>query len=293
MNEKAIIRYFEHLKYEKKLSENTQNSYQEELMTIIDFFHNKSPLTYTSCDINQFLKYLDDKHYQSTTKAHYITVLNNFYLFCIKEGYLNKNPCENIFMPKLTKHLPDILNYEEIDRLLDIPLNNAYDYRTKAMLELNYACGLRVSELTHLKLQDIDYQNEILKIIGKGSKERIVPYNQTSKKFLLKYINDYRKNLIKKGKNCDYVFLNNLGTGISRQGYFKILKQCATKANIKKTISPHTLRHSFATHLLENGADLRVIQEFLGHSDISTTQIYTHLSQEKIKKEYNECHPRA
>ena len=272
MNEKAIIRYFEHLKYEKKLSENTQNSYQEELMTIIDFFHNKSPLTYTSCDINQFLKYLDDKHYQSTTKAHYITVLNNFYLFCIKEGYLNKNPCENIFMPKLTKHLPDILNYEEIDRLLDIPLNNAYDYRTKAMLELNYACGLRVSELTHLKLQDIDYQNEILRIIGKGSKERIIPLSEITIK---------------------YDKYDNLGTGISRQGYFKILKQCATKANIKKTISPHTLRHSFATHLLENGADLRVIQEFLGHSDISTTQIYTHLSQEKIKKEYNECHPRA
>ncbi len=286
--------YLNHLKYEKKLSNNTIISYQKELEEFLNFFNKKDILKLNEEDINRFLKYLDnDKKVMDLTKAHYITVINNFYLFCLQEEYICNNPCESIWQPKIAKKLPQVLSYEEVDKLLDININNAYNARTKAMLELLYATGIRVSELISLKFNHIDLFNDIIKVEGKGSKERIVPINQTAKKYLEIYLNNYRSLLIKKGKSCDYLFLNNLGLGISRQGFFKLLKQRAQEVNIKKDISPHTLRHSFATHLLSNGADLRVIQELLGHSDISTTQIYTHLTNEQLKKEYNNAHPRA
>ena len=286
--------YLNHLKYEKKLSNNTIISYQKELEEFQKFFKNQNILKLKEDDLNKFLKYLDtNKKVVANTKAHYLTVLNNFYIFCLKEEYITKNPCESIWQPKLAKKLPQVLTYEEVDRLLDIPLNNAYNVRTKAMLELIYATGIRVSELISLKFNHVDLFNDIIKVEGKGSKERIIPINQSSKKYLEIYLNNYRSSLIKKGKTCDYLFLNNRGLGITRQGFFKLIKLRAKDANINKDISPHTLRHSFATHLLANGADLRVIQELLGHSDISTTQIYTHLTNEQLKNEYNEAHPRA
>ena len=286
--------YLNYLKYEKKLSNNTIISYQMELEEFTNFFNNKNLFKLQDQDLNKFLKYLDnDKGVGAKTKAHYITVINNFYTFCLKEEYITSNPCEAIWQPKLEKKLPQVLSYEEVDKLLDVNINNAYNARTKAMLELIYATGIRVSELISLKFNHLDLFNDVIKVEGKGSKERIVPINQSAKKYLEIYLNEYRSSLIKKGKSCDYIFLNNRGLGITRQGFFKLLKQRAKEVNINKDISPHTLRHSFATHLLANGADLRVIQELLGHSDISTTQIYTHLTNEQLKKEYLEAHPRA
>lgn len=292
MQDAVGIQYMDYLKYEKKLSANTIESYEKELTIFFQFLGTVSPFEVEEKEIHAFLQTLEKEHLSAATKAHYLTVIQNFYLFCLKEDYMKVNPCESIWMPKLEKKLPQVLTYDEVDRLLDIPLNTAYDYRTKAMFELLYASGMRISELIHLKFQHLDLFNDCVRVEGKGSKVRIVPINQTAKKYISIYLETYRPKLLKKGKSCDYLFLNNRGLGISRQGFFKLLKTRCQEARIEKEISPHTLRHSFATHLLQNGADLRIIQELLGHSDISTTQIYTHLSNEKIKEEYKEAHPR-
>ncbi len=193
-------------------------------------------------------------------------------------------------MPKLNKSLPKILTEDEVLKLLDIPLSDNFSYRNKAMLELMYATGLRVSELVNLKLQDIDLNEDIVRTFGKGSKERIIPIGEYAKEYLEKYIYEHRGLMLKKN-NSEYLFLNNHGNKMTRQGFFKIIKKLANEKGIKKDISPHTLRHSFASHLLKYGADLRTIQELLGHSDISTTQIYTHITNEELKKNYENFHP--
>ena len=294
MKNEYLKLYLNYLKYEKKLSDNTIMSYETELREFEDFFSKQNILNLSTNDISSFIKYLDNtKKLTARTRSHYITVINNFYVFCLKEDYLKKNPCEAIWQPKINKNLPQVLTYEETDKLLDINITNAYTARTKAMLELIYATGIRVSELISLKFNHVDLFNDVIKVEGKGSKERIVPINQAAKKYLEIYLNDYRNILIKKGKSCDYLFLNNRGLGITRQGFYKLIKQRAKEVGINKDISPHTLRHSFATHLLLNGADLRVIQELLGHSDISTTQMYTHITNEQLKNEYQNAHPRS
>ena len=289
-NEVLITKYIDYLKYEKKLSLNTISSYSDDLNIFILSINNKDLLKIDTKEIQIFL----EKEYEksSRTKAHYITVLNNFYDFLIKENITKTNPLANIKLPKIEKKLPDYLTIEEVNKLLDFPLNNAYDFRNKAMLELLYATGIRVSELINLRISDIDFTNDYIRIIGKGSKERIVPFNDISKKYLLLYLNDYRPILLKRKTN-EFLFINNLSNQISRQGFFKILKEICFKQGINKNVSPHTLRHSFATHLLNNGADLRIIQELLGHSDLSTTQIYTEVLNEKLKKDYESSHPRA
>ena len=195
-------------------------------------------------------------------------------------------------MPKKYKCLPKTLSIEEIDKLLDIKLNDHVSYRNKAMLELMYSSGLRVSELVNVKIHDIDDSNCIIRIMGKGKKERIVPLGDYAIKYIDIYLKEHRNKLIKRELN-EYLFLNNHGKKMTRQGFFKILKQLAQQKNIKTDFSPHTLRHSFATHLLNGGADLRSIQEMLGHESISTTQIYTHVSKEQLKENYNNYHPHA
>lgn len=290
MNDKYIEKYLDYLKYEKKLSDNTVKSYNENLKVFVTELKNKNLITIDSSDVKFFLEKINKK--SSKTKAHYITVLNNFYNFLVNEDIIKINPIENIKMPKIEKKLPSFLTIEEVDKLLDIDLNNAYDYRNKAMLETLYGTGIRISELINLKLSDIDFDSDLIRIFGKGNKERIVPFNDINKKYLLEYINIYRKELLKK-KQSEYVFINSLSSNISRQGFFKILKELVIKSGINKNVSPHILRHSFATHLLNNGADLRIIGELLGHSDLSTTQIYTEVLNEKIKKDYDSSHPRA
>ena len=290
MNDSLIEKYLDYLKYERKLSDNTVVSYKENLYVFLNEINNKDLTNITTDDIKDFLKKENVKN--SKTRAHYITVLNNFYNFLINESITKTNPMDTIKQPKLEKKLPDYLTVEEVDKLLNIPLSNAYDYRNKAMLETLYGTGIRISELINIKLSDIDFAECYIRITGKGSKERITPFNDVCKEFLEKYINEYR-NFILKTKQSEFLFVNSNGSRISRQGFFKILKEICLKQGINKNVSPHLLRHSFATHLLNNGADLRIIQELLGHSDLSTTQIYTEVLNEKLKKDYEESHPRA
>ena len=280
--------YLEYLNIDKKYSNNTILSYHNDLKIYLKFLKEKSVLKVQEEDVQIFLNQeRQDKN--SRTIAHLLTVLNNFYQFLLKNQYLSKNPVEYIELPKLKKTLPTVLSHEEIESLLDIELVTKYDYRNKAMLELLYSSGLRVSELVNLTVYDVQLSENIVRIIGKGGKERIVPIDDYATKYLTIYMNEYRPQLMKKQITND-LFLNNLGKKISRQAMFKIIQQIALKKGIRTHFSPHTLRHSFATHLLENGADLRSIQELLGHSSISTTQIYTHVSNQ-FKKENYECHP--
>ena len=192
-------------------------------------------------------------------------------------------------MPKIEKKLPVYLTIEEVDKLLDIKTNTPYLKRNKAMLELLYASGIRISELCNLTMSNLFLNDDLIKVLGKGSKERIIPINESAKEYLIDYLT-YGRPYLLGTKDSEYVFISSRHTKITRQAFFKILKQICDEKHIEKNISPHILRHSFATHLINNGADLRIVQELLGHSDIATTQIYTHLTNEKLKKEY-EKHP--
>lgn len=287
--DKYIEDFLDYLKYERKLSNNTYYSYRDNLKVFSNFFENKNILTLEKSDIEKFIQDIDKS---AKTKSHYITVVNSFYNYLCDEEVIKSNPCETIKLPKVEKKLPNFLTIEEVTKLLDIKLMTPLDYRNKAMIELLYASGMRISELLDLKLQNIDYDNEYVRVMGKGSKERIIPLTSITFKYLNEYINNQRR-FILKTKSSDYVFINSYGNRMSRQGFFKILKNICKEQGIKKEISPHTLRHSFATHLLNNGADLRIIQELLGHEDISTTEIYTHISKEKIKNDYDLCHPHS
>lgn len=284
MNEELINRYLDYLKYERNLSLNTIKSYSNDLQ---QFAKTHDFLKVTPMDSK---KYLEELNLSPKSQAHTITVLNSFYLFLINENIIKTNPFAQIHQPKLPKYLPEYLTEEEIDKILDLNLNNSYDYRNIAMLETLYATGMRVSELVNLEMVNLDLDNALVRIMGKGSKERIIPLTDIAIKRLQIYIKDHRPQLLN-NKNSNYVFISRNQKNISRQAFFKIIKTICQSKGINKNISPHTIRHSFATHLLAHGADLRIIQELLGHEDISTTQIYTHLTNTQIKKDY-ELHPR-
>ncbi len=291
MNEDYINQYEDYLKIDKKYSMNTVSSYTKDLIKFSNFI-DKNILNVTKNDILSFLEYEKKLMKKDRTINHDLIVIKNFYKYLEKEGEIKINPASNIDTPKLRKSLPHVLSVSDVDKLLDITLNDKYSYRNKAMLELMYSSGLRISELVNLKMQDIDLMENIIRVYGKGSKERIVPIGDYASKYLDIYIKEYRPKFIKKHLN-DYLFLNSRGENISRQALFKIIKQLLREKNLNVAFSPHTLRHSFASHMLENGADLRSIQELLGHSDISTTQIYTHISNKKIIENYNDSHPHS
>lgn len=287
-----IIEYLDYIKFERKLSNETVKNYEYDLNKFISYLkenHINSFNKVTVGNIENYLKYISNLNSRSISRN--ITSINNLFIFLLKEKRVKKNPCEFIDRPKIKKSLPDTLSVEEVSNLLDIPLKTKYDYRNKAMLELMYGSGLRVSELISLTMRNIDLENDIVRCLGKGSKERIVPINDYSMYYLKLYI-DKRNLFLINGFN-DYLFLNNHGKQITRQGFFKNLKKILLEKGIKKNVTPHTLRHSFATHMLSGGADLRSIQILLGHSDISTTKIYTHISKEKIKRDYEDFHPRS
>ncbi|MBQ8193388.1 MAG: tyrosine recombinase XerD [Bacilli bacterium] len=282
-----ISKYLDYLKYERKLSDNTIDSYKYDLKRFDTFFEgNVIDLEYK--DLVKYIESIYDLNSRSIN--HHITVLNSFYMFLVDDNIIKENPCNNLVSPKMTKKLPVYLTEDEIDSLLNINLVTCYDYRNKAMLELLYATGLRITELINLKITDVDIENCFVRVFGKGKKERIVPVSDIALKYLIIYVKEYRNEILK-SHISDYLFVSNSYKNISRQGFFKILKNECKRANIEKNVSPHVLRHSFATHLLKHGADLRIIQELLGHEDISTTQIYAHLVNEKIKEDY-EYHPR-
>lgn len=279
--------FLEYLKYERRVSVNTVDSYGENLL-LLKNYTNKDLISLKKEDIKDFL---DNVEATARTKAHYLTVFNSFYKYLVFMDKIKSNPCDGIKAPKLEKKLPTYLTNEEIAKLFNIRLTKPVDYRNKAILEVMYATGARISEVINLELNQIDFEECIIRVVGKGKKERIIPLDDIAIEALDNYINNYRPFLIK-NETCNYVFLNKNGEKISRQMIFKILKNLANKAGITKEISPHTLRHSFASNLLNNGADLRVIQELLGHENLETTEIYSHLQNKKIKDDYNN-HPHA
>ncbi len=279
--------FLEYLKYERRVSVNTVDSYGENLL-LLKNYTNKDLISLKKEDIKDFL---DNVEATARTKAHYLTVFNSFYKYLVFMDKIKSNPCDGIKAPKLEKKLPTYLTNEEIAKLFNIRLTKPVDYRNKAILEVMYATGARISEVINLELNQIDFEECITRVVGKGKKERIIPLDDVAIEALDNYINNYRPFLIK-NETCNYVFLNKNGEKISRQMIFKILKNLANKAGITKEISPHTLRHSFASNLLNNGADLRVIQELLGHENLETTEIYSHLQNKKIKDDYNN-HPHA
>lgn len=286
-----ILDYIDYLKYEKNLSPETIKKYKYNLIVFEKYMLNKNINLFdvTQQDIIDFLtNYFKDKGISSKTNS--ITSINNFYIYLVKDKRIDINPCENIDRPKMKKRLPDVLTVNEVDRLLDISLHTKEDYRDKAMLEVLYATGIRISELTNLKMQDVDFTNRVVRVFGKGSKERIVPINKYALKYLGMYL-DIRGSFLK-GKLTDYMFLNSKGEAISRESFGLELNKIVKKQGLNKRVTPHMLRHSFATHMLNQGADLRSIQELLGHSDISTTTIYTHVSNEKVKNDYLKYHTR-
>lgn len=283
-----IEEYLKYLLIEKKYSNNTILSYGNDLNELNEFYKNKDITKLDKKDILNFINNNKDK--SDKTLSHFITTFRGFYKYLEIENQIKENPVLSISQPKTRKTLPKVLSVSDVDNILDISLNDKYDYRNKAMLELMYSTGIRISELINIKTHDINITNCTLKVMGKGSKERIIPIGDIALKYIKIYIENYRKEFIK--QNTDYLFLNSRGTLMTRQAFFKIVKKIAKLKNIKTDFSPHTLRHSFATHMLENGADLRTIQELLGHSDLSTTQIYTNVSNKFIEENY-EYHPHS
>lgn len=289
----AIEDFINYCVFEKGLSNKTDESYNNDLKVYKEFLQERNVFKVNEIrdtDIKDFLK-MRNNDSNTATIAHNLTVIKNFHSYLLKRGLVKTNVSENINRPKLKKGLPKTLSMENVNKLLDIPLESPFDYRNKAMLELMYGAGLRISELINLTINDIDINNCLIRIMGKGSKEREVPLGEYSIYYLKLYL-EKRCLLVKKNK-CEKLFLNNHGNGMTRQGFFKFFKQLLKKNGLNEDYYPHTLRHSFATHLVNHGADLRSIQEMLGHSDISTTKIYTQVSDDKVKEDYNKFHPRS
>ncbi len=282
--------YYLYLKTEKKLGDKTIDAYKLDLDSF-DKFISKDFLSINKEDILNYIKFLRGYLTASSVNRH-ISSLKGFYNYLVFQNIISVSPLEEVSALKSEKKLPKYLTISEVDKLLNIPLNTAFDYRNKAMMEVMYATGLRVSELVHLKYSDVDFYNSIIRVNGKGKKERIIPLGEVASYYLDLYFKGYRNKLVIKN-NYDELFLNNHGKPISRQGFSYILENIRESTGIEKTLTPHTLRHSFATHLLEGGADLRSIQEMLGHENISTTNIYTYVANDVLRENYDGFHPRA
>ena len=280
--------YLNYIMLEKRLSKNTYDSYKFDLECFTDYFQNKSISNIKENDIIDYLEYLkNEKKLTSRSIERHLTTLRGLFKYLVKMEILDYDIMKNIDNLKIGRHLPVVLTTDEVEKLMNISLDNPFNCRTKAMLELMYGSGLRISELVKLTLNDIDLYNDTILIHGKGSKERIVPLGDYAKDYLVKYL-EVRNNLIKrKNGNPEELFLNNHGKPITRNGFNFLLSNLLKEKGIEKEVTPHTLRHSFATHMLDNGADLRTIQELLGHSDIVTTRIYTHVSKKQIQSNYD------
>lgn len=293
----AFDDFFHYLLIERGLAENTIQSYRRDLKSYMDYVEKKmNKLDWdqvTRGDILEYLYTLKDDGKSVATVARSISSIRLFHQFLIREGIVRKDASLHIETPKKARKLPAILSAEEVDKLLNIDGNTPLNIRNKAMLELIYATGLRASELIALKVSDLHLTMGFVRCFGKGSKERIIPLGDLAKEAVEDYLLQARSTLVKNNQSEQALFVNQHGRPLTRQGFWKILKKIAKEKDITKTITPHTLRHSFATHLLENGADLRAVQEMLGHADISTTQIYTHVTKTRLKDVYKTYHPRA
>jgi len=288
-----LKKYIAFLKLEKSLSTNTVSAYLSDLQKIIDYVGDTQDLLkIKTADLETFFCQLRDVGIHARSQARILSGVKAFYKFLIIEDYIQNDPTELVDSPKLGQHLPEVLSLNEIDAILaGIDLSVKEGQRNKAMLETLYSCGLRVSELVHLKLSNCYFEEEYIMVEGKGSKQRLVPISQRAIHEIQLWKYDRNHLNIQKGSE-DYVFLNRRGAGLSRSMVFRIIKEQAALAGIQKTISPHTFRHSFATHLLEGGANLRVIQQMLGHESIQTTEIYTHMDKTYLREQILSFHPR-
>lgn len=293
----AIENYANYLRFEKNASENTIEAYVSDLQKLQDFAEqnlmNITPITISYEHLQEFLYQISKINYSERTQARWISSIKGFFSFLLEDELREENPSALLETPKLGLYLPDTLSLEEIEKLISATEENTdLAKRNRCMIEVLYGCGLRVSELTELQISNINFKENYLKIQGKGDKVRFVPLADYTADFIKNYINDIRSKQKINPKHSDILFLNSRGAQISRQMVFLIIKEIVRKAGIQKNISPHTFRHSFATHLLQNGADLRFIQEMLGHSSITTTEIYTHLNTEELHETILKYHPR-
>ena len=287
--------YLTYLLVEKGLSPNTLQAYRRDLGKFVGFLQQegRAPQDATQADIMGFLKAVRENGLSARSSARALVSVRSLFRFMSIKGLVGRDPTLNVDAPKLPRSLPKSLPYDDIETLLAAPnTNDMLGLRDRAMLELLFATGLRASELVTLRLSDIDLGLGVLTAYGKGSKERPVPVGRTAIAWLSRYLQTSRPALLA-GRSCDLLFIRRGAQGITRQGFWKIVKRHGKTAGIKRVLSPHVLRHSFATHLLEHGADLRSVQLMLGHSDISTTQIYTHVSKQRLARVYREMHPRA
>ncbi|KAA8325397.1 site-specific tyrosine recombinase XerD [Leuconostoc carnosum] len=291
----AIVDYLHYIRIERGLSENTIKSYRQDLQQFNAYATQKK---WSLNDIDHFLILAWLNQLQILGKSNnsvirMVTALRKFFGYLSQEQLILHNPMIDVKPPKKSSHLPAVLTVAEIDALLQVSIEQtALGIRNRTLLEVMYATGLRVSELVNLKMSDLHLQLGLIQTIGKGDKERIIPIGDVASEWLEKYFSGSRLALLKE-RESDFVFLNDRGNQLTRQGVWKIIKKLVLEAGITKNVSPHTLRHSFATHILENGADLRIVQELLGHADISTTQIYTHISKKRLSEVYDNFHPRA
>ena len=298
-------RYLVYLQYEKRLELNTINSYWYDLEKYICYLSDilnisdinkikKKHIVSFLSSLNYYRKVDDKIRYSESSLSRYVSSIKGFHFYLLEQEITTKDPSGKIISPKLKKKIPIILSVEEIDLIIEsIDLNKSIDYRDKAIISLLYSSGIRISELMKLKLIDFNLDNSILSVMGKGSKERVVPVGERAMIYILSYIEGYRSSFIKKNNSNGFLFLNNRGRSLSRMGLWNIIKKRTENTIINKKITPHIFRHSFATHLIEGGADLVAVQQMLGHSDISTTQIYTHLDKSYLKEIHKSHHPRG
>ena len=277
--------FFQHLRVEKGLSEDTVLSYAYDINEFFKEFKYNDTEEILPTDIGDFVRIQSKNKMATSTIARRLSSLKNFYIFLEKEDFIHV-PMTDVEAPRGSKHLPSILTVEQVEKLLEAPdLDKAEGQRDRAMLEIMYASGLRVSELLSLKMKNISFERNIINVIGKGSKQRKVPFGEFAKEYLVNYLEHGRKK--NPGARTDYIFLNRYGKPVSRQYFFLQVKKYAEQVGIEEEISPHTLRHCFATHLLESSADIRTVQEMLGHSNIATTQIYLNISTRRILEAYD------
>ncbi len=289
--------YSSYLFLERNLSENTIGSYQTDIKTFLEYLIECGIAdlnVVTHKEMVGFFKLLTKIGLNERSVARYFSALKGFFSFLISAGYIEKNPSDSLTAPKISRKLPEVLSVDEVNAILEQPdVGDVLGLRDKAVLELFYACGLRVSEVINLRLTGLYLDDGIIRVTGKGNKERIVPIGDSAVHWIQEYLKNSRIVLAKSIKSENILFLNVRGTKFSRMGLWKMVHQYSVMAQVTKQIHPHTFRHTFATHLLEGGADLRAVQEMLGHSDISTTQIYTHIDRDYIKQEHRDHHPRG
>lgn len=298
LDKEPLMDYLMYLKIEKGLADNSIKSYQRDLLSYMDFLEKERILSWEKIsryDIVLFLKMLKEEGKSENSIVRMSSSLRQYHQFLRQENILKEDPMQYVDTPKKVNNLPKVLSMEEIEKILETPdVDKEIGLRDRAILEVMYATGLRITELVSLTMDELHLNMGFIQTIGKGNKERILPIGQEATKWMESYLKYSRPIFEKRASDTtSIVFLNARGKGLTRQGVWKNLKKIVQQTGIKQNVTPHMLRHSFATHLLENGADLRVVQELLGHSDISTTQIYTHITKARMKKVYDQYHPRA